>query len=88
MHIACSAVAHAHAKKTPVSAGWRAKSIGTNLCYFCASFPFSNCGRFSSVGRALDYRVGGRGFDSRGLTNTQGSENIYIDTQIKCFFLI
>ena len=28
--------------------------------------------RISSVGRALDWRVGGRGFDSRGRTNTQG----------------
>ena len=56
-----------------LSAGWGAKSIGTNLCHFYASFPFSNCGRISSVGSALDYRVGGRGFDSRELTNTQGS---------------
>ena len=30
------------------------------------------CGRISSVGRALDWSVGGRGFDSRGRTNTQG----------------
>ena len=29
-------------------------------------------GRFSSVGGALDCRAGGRGFDSRGRTNTQG----------------
>ena len=29
-------------------------------------------GRISSVGRALDCRAGGRGFDSRGRTNTQG----------------
>ena len=29
-------------------------------------------GRTSSVGRALDCRAGGRGFDSRGRTNTQG----------------
>ena len=29
-------------------------------------------GRFNSVGRALDCRAGGRGFDSRGQTNTQG----------------
>ena len=29
-------------------------------------------GRISSVGRALDRRAGGRGFDSRGRTNTQG----------------
>ena len=31
-----------------------------------------NRGRISSVGRALDCRAGGRGFDSRGRTNTQG----------------
>ena len=31
-----------------------------------------NRGRISSVGRALGYRAGGRGFDSRGRTNTQG----------------
>ena len=29
-------------------------------------------GRISSVGRALDCRAEGRGFDSRGGTNTQG----------------
>ena len=29
-------------------------------------------GRVSSVGRALDCRAGGCGFDSRGRTNTQG----------------
>ena len=29
-------------------------------------------GRISSIGRALDCRAGGRGFDSRGRTNTQG----------------
>ena len=29
-------------------------------------------GRIISVGRALDCRAGGRGFDSRGRTNTQG----------------
>ena len=28
--------------------------------------------RISSVGRVLDCRAGGRGFDSRGRTNTQG----------------
>ena len=28
--------------------------------------------RISSVGRALDYRAGGRGFDSRDRSNTQG----------------
>ena len=42
-----------------LSAGWRAESIGTNLCYFYASFPFSNCGRISSVGRALYYYIEG-----------------------------
>ena len=31
-----------------------------------------NQGRISSVGEALDRRAGGRGFDSRGRTNTQG----------------
>ena len=35
----------------------------------------SNRGRISSVGRALDCRAGGRGFDSRGRTNTQGLKN-------------
>ena len=33
---------------------------------------FFDRGRFSSVGRVLDCRAGGRGFDSRGRTNTQG----------------
>ena len=37
----------------------------------CAACHF-NRGRTSSVGRALDCRAGGRGFDSRGRTNTQG----------------
>ena len=43
------------------------------------SFPFpysmaglAHRGRISSVGRALDCRAAGRGFDSRGRTNTQG----------------
>ena len=36
------------------------------LSYYCYR------GRISSVGRALDCRAGGRGFDSRGRTNTQG----------------
>ena len=31
-----------------------------------------NRGRISSVGTALDCGAGGRGFDSRGRTNTQG----------------
>ena len=60
---------------------------------------FTNRGRISSVGRALDCPAEGRGFDSRGRTNTQGltvTENIvpnknscakYLDTQIKCIFL-
>ena len=59
---------------------------------------FTNRGRISSVGRALDCRAEGRGFNSRGRTNTQGlkiTENSvpnkcfrakYLDTQIKCFF--
>ena len=29
-------------------------------------------GRISSVGRVLDCRAGGRGFDSQGRSNTQG----------------
>ena len=33
---------------------------------------YFNRGRISSVGRALDCRAGGRRFDSRGRTNTQG----------------
>ena len=33
---------------------------------------FFSRGRTSSVGRALDCRAGGRGFDSRSQTNTQG----------------
>ena len=32
----------------------------------------SNRGRISSVSRVLDCRVGGRGLDSWGWTNTQG----------------
>ena len=56
---------------------------------------FTNRGRINSVGRALDCPAEGRGFDSRGRTNTQGltvTENIvpnnyfrakYLDTQIK-----
>ena len=34
--------------------------------------PGFNRGRISSVGRAFDYRAGGRGFDSWGRTITQG----------------
>ena len=60
---------------------------------------FSNRGRISSVGRALDCRAGGRGFNSRDRTNTQGLAfemtekwRYYlcpangIDTQIEFFF--
>ena len=59
---------------------------------------FTNRDRISSVGRALDCRAEGRGFDSRDRTNTQGltvTENIvpnkyfrakYLDTQMKCIF--
>ena len=59
----------------------------------------TNRGRISSVGRALDCRTEGRGFDSRDRTNTQGltvTENIvpnkyfrakYLDTQMKCICL-
>ena len=36
------------------------------LSYYCY------CGRIISVGRALDCRAGGRGFDSRDRNNTQG----------------
>ena len=56
---------------------------------------FTNRGRISSVGRAPDCPAEGRGFDSRGRTNTQGltvTEKIvpnnyfrakYLDTRIK-----
>jgi len=51
--------------------------------YFCSSFILRslykcyafNRSRISSVGRALDYRAGGHGFDSRDRTNTQGLKN-------------
>ena len=39
------------------------------LCYY---LMLLYCGRASSVGRAFDCTAGGRGFDSRGQTNTQG----------------
>ena len=45
------------------------------VAYFLAASPFNfflNRGKISSVGRALDCRAGGRGFDFRGRTNTQG----------------
>ena len=41
-------------------------------CEFIFSPNKSYQGRISSVGRALDCRAGGRGFDSRGQTITQG----------------
>ena len=51
--------------------------LGNN--FFCSVCPpavgLANRGRISSVGRALDCRAGGRGFDSRGRTNTQGLKN-------------
>ena len=50
-----------------------------NLIYYCYSkeieldcFHVFNRSRISSVVRALDCRAGGRGFDSRDGTNTQG----------------
>ena len=42
-----------------------------------------NRGRISSVGRALNCRGGGRGFDSRDRTNTQG---LKIAEKWRCFF--
>ena len=38
-----------------------------NLCFL---YVYAK-GRISSVGRALDCRTGGHGFDSRGWTNTE-----------------
>ena len=38
-------------------------------CFNISSHNF-NSGMISSVGRALDCRAGGRGFDSRGRINT------------------
>ena len=40
--------------------------------WLCEAIVHFNLGRISSVGRAFDCRAGGRGFDSRGRTNTQG----------------
>ena len=37
-----------------------------------AFYMYNAKSRISSVGRVLDCRTGGRGFDSRGQTNTQG----------------
>ena len=42
-----------------------------------------NRGRISSVGRALNCRAGGRGFDSRDRTNTQG---LKIAEEWRCIF--
>ena len=45
------------------------------VAYFLVASPFNffwNRGKISSVGRALDCRAGGRGFNSRGRTNIQG----------------
>ena len=38
----------------------------------CNIYAFYACSRISSVGRVFDCRAGGRGFDSRGRTITQG----------------
>ena len=49
--------------------------IEKELCsvFICVIYVFMRKGeRYSSVGRALDCKAGGRGFDSRGRTNTQG----------------
>ena len=40
----------------------------------CAIVSNQNCSRVSSVGGALDCRVGGRRFDSCDWTNTRGLE--------------
>ena len=43
---------------------------------FCVILPVTSINNnISSVGRAIDCRAGGRGFDSPGLTNTQGLKN-------------
>ena len=50
--------------------------VVTKFCYYnqrISQISF-NRGKISSVGRALDCRAGGRGFDSRDRTNTQGLE--------------
>ena len=38
----------------------------------CVMLPMKSINKISSVGRAIDCRAGGRGFDSQGRTNTQG----------------
>ena len=54
------------------------KSFFTSCCSCCFLYLIFdrinvfNRGRISSVGRALDCKAGGRGFDSRGRTITQG----------------
>ena len=51
---------------------------------------FTNRGRTSSVGRALDCRAEGRGFDSRDRTNTQGltvTENIVPNKYFRAKYL-
>ena len=47
-------------------------SMHTSLVFEKLLIELTNHGRISSVGRALDCRAGGRGFNSRGRTNTQG----------------
>ena len=43
---------------------------------FCVILPVTSINNnISSVGRAIDCRAGGRGFDSQGRTNTQGLKN-------------
>ena len=42
----------------------------------CVILPVTSINsNISSVGRAIDCRAGGRGFDSPGLTNTEGLKN-------------
>ena len=45
------------------------------VVFFLVALPVNlilNSGKIRSDGRALECRAGGRGFDSRGWTNTQG----------------
>ena len=55
--------------KTLMDLEYRSHSIGQVPYFIISSF---DRGRISSVGRAFDCRAGGRGFDSRGRTITQG----------------
>ena len=48
------------------------RSANRLFCLHKASINQSIRGRISSVGRARDFRAGGRGFDSRGRTISQG----------------